>query len=74
MSKPTSEERSSAILIDLFLWNTLKLSYGCMPNVKQLIDGHSKAILHNAGIAQPRQDEEKKCNCGKKDKCWPTGW
>ena len=73
-SKPASEERSSASLIDLFLWkifnrNTLRLSYGCMPNVKQLIDGHNKAILHNGGIAQPRQDEEKKCNCGKKDKC-----
>ena len=40
-----------------------------MPNVKQLIDGHNKAILKNAGIAQPRQDEEKKCNCRKKEEC-----
>ena len=40
-----------------------------MPNVKQLIDGHNKAILNNNGIAQPRQDEEKKCNCRKKEEC-----
>ena len=53
----------------IFNRNTLKLSYGCMPNVKQLIDGHNKAILKNAGIAQPRQDEEKKCNCRKKEEC-----
>ena len=53
----------------IFNRNTLKLSYGCMPNVKQLIDGHNKAILNNNGIAQPRQDEEKKCNCRKKEEC-----
>ena len=40
-----------------------------MPNVKQLTDGHNKAILKTAGIAQPRQDEEKKCNCRKKEEC-----
>ena len=40
-----------------------------MPNVKQLIDGHNRAILNNNGIAQPRQDEEKKCNCRKKEEC-----
>ena len=51
----------------IFNRNTLKLSYGCMPNVKQLIDGHNKAILNNNGIAEPRQDEEKKCNCKKKE-------
>ena len=53
----------------IFNRNTLKLSYSCMPNVKQLIDGHNKAILKNAEIAQPRQDEEKKCNCRKKEEC-----
>ena len=40
-----------------------------MPNVAQLIDGHNKAMLKNAGIAQPRQDEEKKSNCRKKEEC-----
>ena len=38
-----------------------------MPNIKQLIDGHNKATLKNAGIAQPRQDEVKKCNCRERE-------
>ena len=40
-----------------------------MLNVQQLIDGHNKAILKNAGIAQPQQDERKKCNSRKKEEC-----
>ena len=53
----------------IFNRNTLKLSYSCMPNVKQLIDGHNKSILKNAETAQPRQDERKKCSCRKKEEC-----
>lgn len=53
----------------IFNRNTLKLSYSCMPNVKQLIDGHNKAILKNTETAQLRQDEGKKCNCRKKEEC-----
>ena len=49
---------------------TLKLSYSCMPNVKQLIDGHNKTILQNAQTEQPQQDEgKKKCNCRRKEEC-----
>jgi len=40
-----------------------------MSNIKQLIDGHNKAILKNTKTAQPRQDEGKKCNCRKKEEC-----
>ena len=29
----------------IFNRNTIKLSYSCMPNVKQIIDGHNKNIL-----------------------------
>ena len=53
----------------IFNRNTLKLSYSCMPNVKQLIDGHNKAILKNAETAQPQQDDGKKCNCRRKEEC-----
>ena len=54
----------------IFNRNTLKLSYSCMPNVKQLIDGHNKAILQSAETSQPQQDEgTKTCNCRKKDEC-----
>ena len=38
-----------------------------MPHVKQLIDGHNQATLKNTGIAQPRQDEVKKCNYREKE-------
>ena len=52
----------------IFNRNTIKLSYSCMPNVKQIIDGHNKNILKKA--AQPQQDTTTKtCNCRKADEC-----
>ena len=36
----------------IFNRNTIKLSYSCMPNVKQIIDGHNKAMLKIAETAQ----------------------
>ena len=52
----------------IFNWNTLKLSYSCMPNVTQIIPGHNKTILRKA--AQTPQDQATKtCNCRKKDEC-----
>ena len=75
-SKPTSDVRSSALLKDLFPAghklrkifnrNTIKLSYSCMTNVKQIIDGHSKAILKMAETAQLQKDGGKTCSCRKK--------
>ena len=54
----------------IFNRNTLKLSYSCMPNVKQLIDGHNKAILQNAEKEQQPRDEGKKtCNCRNRQEC-----
>ena len=52
----------------IFNRNTIKLSYSCMPNMKQIIDGHNKNILKKA--AQPQQDTATKtCNCRKVDEC-----
>ena len=50
----------------IFNRNTIKLSYSCMPNVKQIIDGHNKAILKIAEIAQPQKNEGNTCSCRKK--------
>ena len=50
----------------IFNRNTIKLSYSCMPNVKQIIDGHNKAILKIAEIAQPKKHEGNTCSCRKK--------
>ena len=39
----------------VFNRNTVKLSYSCTPSMKQVIDGHNKAILRKA--KQPEQDK-----------------
>ena len=39
-----------------------------MPNVKQIIDGHNKAILKKSTLP-PQDQSEKTCNCRKKDSC-----
>ena len=52
----------------IFNRNTIKLSYSCMPNVKQIIDGHNKNILKKA--VQPQQGTTTKtCNCRRADEC-----
>ena len=53
----------------IFNRNTIKLSYSCMPNVKQIIDGYNKAILKIAGTAQRQKDGGKTCSCRKKGDC-----
>ena len=53
----------------IFNRNTLKLSYSCMPSVKQIIDGHNKAILKKADTTTLQTNEGKKCNCRKKEHC-----
>ena len=53
--------------------NTIKLSYSCMPNVKQIIDGYNKAILKIAETAQPQKDGGKTCSCRKKEDCLLNG-
>ena len=52
----------------IFNRNTLKLSYSCMPDVKQLIDDHNEAILQSAETAQPQKTAKgrKHATVGKK--------
>ena len=40
-----------------------------MPNIKQIIDGHNKAILKMAETAQPQKSEGNMCSCRKKEDC-----
>ena len=52
----------------IFNRNTVKLSYSCTPNMKQVIDGHNKAILKNA--QNPEENQPKKmCNCRNEKEC-----
>jgi hypothetical protein len=50
----------------IFNRSTLKISYCCMPNMKQLIQGHNKRILSNDG---PSNSQAKMCNCRLKTAC-----
>ena len=51
------------VLHKIFNCNTVKISYSCMFNLKQDIDGHNKSILHSK-IVPP-----KTCNCRKPAEC-----
>ena len=57
----------------IFNRNNIKLSYSCMPNVKQIIDGHNKAILKTAETVQPQKSEGNTCSCRKKEDCTLNG-
>ena len=50
----------------IFNWNTLKLSYSCMSNVKSIISSHNKAQ-----ISKPVNPSEEisNCNCRNKNSC-----
>ena len=48
----------------LGLQTTLKISYSCMPNVKNAIDAHNKTQLR-----QPTTEPTKSCNCRDKPNC-----
>ncbi len=57
-------------LSKIFNRNTIKVSYGCMTNVKQAIDGRNKTILNNQTTAKRN---EKQCNCRKPQDCPVNG-
>ncbi len=50
----------------IFNRNTVKISYSCMPNIKQIMDGHNKNQLSRAATTT-RDDNA--CNCRNKAKC-----
>ena len=49
----------------IFNKNTVKLSYSCTKNMKNIISGHNKKIIKSTET----QDTTKKCNCQKKAEC-----
>ena len=50
----------------IFNRNTLKISYCCMPNIKQTLDGYSKGILSKS--VEPKTNATT-CNCRKATEC-----
>lgn len=55
------------VLHKIFNRNTVKISYSCMSNLKQTIDGHNKSVLNNN-----KTMVGKTCNCRKPAEC-PMG-
>ena len=50
--------------------NTIKVSYCCMPNMKQVIASHNKAVIRKSKSQQPAQPEQDNCNC-RRDRICP---
>ena len=56
----------------IFNRNTIKISYSCMNNTKQIIDNHNKRILNSSKHADEPADnavDSKSCNCRQKNTC-----
>ena len=56
----------------IFNRNTIKISYSCMNNTKQIIDNHNKRILRSSGHTNVPADHTKNnktCNCRQKNTC-----
>ena len=51
------------ILHKIFNRSTVKISYSCMPNLRQKINAHNKSILHST------HDLPKSCNCREPANC-----
>ena len=57
----------------IFNRNTIKISYSCMNNTKQIIDNHNKRILHSSYSPYTKDNKDsttnKTCNCRQKNNC-----
>ena len=56
------------ILHKLINRNTVKLSYSCIPNMKNIITKHNKSVITKSKPAQ-NDKAQKDCNCRDKQKC-----
>ena len=56
-------------LRNIYNTNTLKLSYSCMPSIKNIIDGHNKKIRDDSKKNKEQESQEKTCNCRKPADC-----
>ena len=57
------EFHKNHVLHKVFNRNTVKISYACMPNIKQTIDCHKSILMK---FDKPKTDE---CNCRKRKEC-----
>lgn len=57
----------------IFNRNTIKISYSCMSNIKQIIDCQNKHNQMTDNNNTPECENTKTCNCRKKDTCPLSG-
>ena len=59
------------ILGKIFNRNTVKVSYSCMNNTKQIIEAHNKRLLKQTTQSSEIKDQQEKkmCNCRQTDQC-----
>ena len=65
-------------LLKIFNRNTIKISYSCMNNTKQVIDNHNKRILYLSHSSYTKDNKDstrtnKTCNCRQKNNCLLNG-
>ena len=53
----------------IFNRNKVKISYSCMPNIKQTIDNQNKQKLRLLNNSATENEKNKPCTCRKKDEC-----
>ena len=53
----------------IFNRNKVKISYSCMPSIKQTIDNQNKQKLKLFNNSATENEKNKPCNCRKKDEC-----
>ena len=56
----------------IFNRNTIKISYSCMNNTKEIVDNHNKRILNSSKHTDKSTDNSvhnKSCNCRQKNTC-----
>ena len=53
----------------IFNWNTLKVSYSCMPNTSTLIKAHNNRMRRNETHQQAENNKGSECSCRNKDNC-----
>ena len=57
----------------IFNTNTVKLSYCCMPNMKNIVDGHNKKVLVKSKKKESTDGAKKLCNCRSPSSCTMKG-
>ena len=57
----------------IFNRQTVKVSYGCMPNVASIIKSHNNQVLRNDNPSAQTRSADRRCNCRNRHQCPMNG-